>query len=344
MNKINNSSDNVTKTIETSFRYHKRAISLIKKAYFESKEMNDSRFKSSYYKDIDGKSFIGLDLYSTSAFFKLFWVDLSNSTIRTYRSSILYFAELELKSGKINDAYYERVSSVLKSIKSTKDKKNKEKNTSSKKQKHLNPKDLKFIDSSLKKSRSKWSKPLRVWLRAGILVGLRPIEWKSSRYDKDSNSIIVANAKNTNGRANGDFRTLNLNHLSSDDISIVKQQVALANKFNSADLWNDYYNGCSNLIRYTSRKIWPNRKKRPTLYSTRHQYCANLKASGMKTTEVASLMGHATDDTAAETYGKKVVGTKGRKPEVNQSELVNVKSKFSNKFNKKNVNVLNEDS
>lgn len=331
----------ITKTKETKGKYYRRAISLIKKAYADSLKLKNSKFKNtSYYKDVDGKSFIGLDLYSTAAFFKLHWSGLSSSTIRAYRSSFIFFAEVEFKAGNIDANDYKRFVVLLKSIKTTKDKS--VKLTSANKQKHLTPKDLKFLDVKLRDSKSKWGQPLRVWLRAGVLTGLRPIEWKTSVYDAESNSLIVKNAKNTNGRANGDFRTLNLNHLSDDDITVVKQQVLLANRFESTGYWNDYYNGCSNLIRYTSRKIWPYRKRRPTLYSARHQYCADLKASGMRTVEVASLMGHATDETAAETYGRKVVGTKGRKPEVNKEELGGVKAKFSNKFSKKNVNTISD--
>lgn len=321
----------ITKTIDTKSNYYKRAISLIKKSYKDSTNLKNSKFKkTSSYKDIDGKTFIGLDLYSTAAFFKIYWSGLSSSTIRAYRSSLIFFAEIELKSNRIEKEEFRRFVVLLKSIKTTKDKS--VKLTSANKQKHLSPKDLKFLDISLRDSKSKWGKPLRVWLRAGVLTGLRPIEWRTSKYDETTNSLIVRNAKNTNGRANGDIRTLSLNHLDNEDVGIIKQQVILANKFEAGGLWQEYYNGCSNLIRYTSRKIWPSRKRRPTLYSTRHQYCANLKASGMRTNEVASLMGHASDETAAETYGRKISGTKGRKPEVNKLELVGVREKFSSKF------------
>lgn len=331
----------VTKTKDTQLKYFSRATSLIKKAYEESKEVKNKRFNStSYYKDLDGETFIGLDIYTTSAFFKLYWSDLSQSTIRAYRSSLIFYSEVLLKNKKITKDEYVKTVKLLKSINSSKP--NNVKNTSAKKQKHLTPKDLKFLDGHLRDSKTKWSKPLRVWLRAGILTGLRPVEWRDAEYNGETNTLIVKNAKNTNGRANGYYRNLNLNHLDKEDINIIKQQLILSKKFNSAGLWDDYYNGCSNLMRYLCRKIWPNRKKRPTLYSTRHQYCANLKASGLRIVEIASLMGHATDETASETYGRKVVGTKVRKPEVNQEELVNVKVKFDDKYKQKLKNENNK--
>ena len=57
-------------------------------------------------------------------------------------------------------------------------------------------------------------------------------------------------------------------------------------------------------------KLWPTRKMKPTLYSGRHQFAANLKAAGYSRAEIAALMGHATDETAGQQYGRKKAGRK----------------------------------
>ncbi|MCA8451381.1 hypothetical protein, partial [Burkholderia vietnamiensis] len=46
------------------------------------------------------------------------------------------------------------------------------------------------------------------------------------------------------------------------------------------------------------------RKTYPTLYSARHQFAADAKSSGWTQAEVAALLGHASDDTAARHYAR----------------------------------------
>lgn len=53
-----------------------------------------------------------------------------------------------------------------------------------------------------------------------------------------------------------------------------------------------------------TRKLWPRRKHRITLYSYRHLLGSDLKASGLKRDEVAAIMGHQSVDSVNE-YGDK---------------------------------------
>ena len=104
------------------------------------------------------------------------------------------------------------------------------------------------------------------------------------------------------------------------------QHLKTAFKLAQTDIiWKSYYEGCSNLLKYTCIKLWPNRERHPTLYSARHQFSANMKASGCKPEEIAALMGHAVDDTATTTYGKKVNGTRNIKPKVDEEEIKRVR-------------------
>lgn len=51
-----------------------------------------------------------------------------------------------------------------------------------------------------------------------------------------------------------------------------------------------------------SKRLWPRRKARPTLYSFRHQMGSNLKASGMDRAAIAYTMGHQATE-SVERYG-----------------------------------------
>lgn len=317
----------MSRELETEKKYFIRATGLIKKAYKEANEKKHSVAKNmNAYKDINGQQFIGLSLFNTCIWFKNFWAnELRPKSVRLYRASLNYYAELEYQDKKIDLETLEKIKNVLSSVKSG-DSKNLELRTSSKKQKHLTVKDYSLLDEALKNSKNKWSPATRIWLKSGIITGLRPIEWRQTVYDEKDNKLLIKNAKNTNGRSHGDFRTFYFDHLSENDKKVILQHLKTAFQLGQNDVvWKSYYEGCSNLLKYTCKNLWPNRERHPTLYSARHQFSANLKASGCKPEELATLMGHAVDDTAITTYGKKVNGTRGVKPKVNSEEIKRVK-------------------
>lgn len=315
---------------DTKIKYYKRAVLLIKKAHKEAKESNHKVSKSiNAYKDIEGKQFLGLSLFNTAMWFKNFWaINLRSKTLRLYRASLIYFAEIELENDRIDKENFEKIKTVLSNLKSG-DPKSLELRTSAKKQKHLTVKDLNLLTKTLSQSKNRWASATIIWLISGIITGLRPIEWRSAVYDPEENKLIIKNAKNTNGRAHGEFRTFYLENINEKDKNIIikHSDVALQFSLQGDEIWETYYQGCSNLLKYTCDILWPKRERHPTLYSARHQFSANLKASGCKPEEIATLMGHAVDTTAITTYGKKVYGTRGLKPKVNKEEMKNVKIK-----------------
>lgn len=322
----------MSRDIETEKKYFIRATQLIKKAHKEANDKKHAVAKNiSAYVDIDNKQFLGLSLYNTCAWFKSFWSEtLRPRTVRLYRASLMYYAELELADNKIDEATFNKIKALLSNLKSG-DAKELELRTSSKKQKHLSIKDYNLLDESLKTSKNKWATATRIWLKAGIVTGLRPIEWRQTVYDETEDRLIIKNAKNTNGRSHGDFRSFYFTHVSPSDKKIVLQHLKVSFKLAQTDeIWGRYYEGCSNILKYTSDKLWPGRDRHPTLYSARHQFSANLKASGCKPEEIATLMGHAVDDTAMTTYGKKVNGTRNIKPKVNDEEIKRVRKTTKN--------------
>lgn len=70
----------------------------------------------------------------------------------------------------------------------------------------------------------------------------------------------------------------------------------------------------SRLDRLT-KKLWPRRQARPTLYTLRHQMGSDLKASGLSRVEIAFVMGHQSTE-SVEVYGdhRKKSGRGGVKP------------------------------
>jgi hypothetical protein len=57
------------------------------------------------------------------------------------------------------------------------------------------------------------------------------------------------------------------------------------------------------------RRLWPQRKAVPSLYSWRHQVGSDLKASGLDRKSVAYLMGHQSTE-SVEVYGRRNRGGK----------------------------------
>lgn len=325
----------ITRIDKTKKEYYKITKRLIKKAYAEAvKEDNPVHKKNEIHK-IENDTFVGLSLYNTSIWARKYWADtLSNPSWRLYRSAIKYTAEEYLKTNKINLETFNKINNILDQTSGLKKSEITELKTSAKKQKKINKDDLKELDTALKNSENEYSKLTRLWLRAGIIVGLRPVEWRNAKIVKNPKTLevdlIVLNAKNTNNRSHGDYRTINLNHLKPQQIEMINQFVTSSQQISAQsggddEVWEKLYTGCSNLLRYTSRKLWPKRKKHPTLYSARHQFSSNLKASGMKPEEIAALMGHASDLTAQMTYGKRRYGNSTVKPKVKTDEVNKVR-------------------
>lgn len=183
--------------------------------------------------------------------------------------------------------------------------------TSSQKAKKLSSDNLKLLFAQSKNMRGKWLKPAFIWLTVNSLVGLRPIEWRDAVLSEHEGQInlVVHNAKNTNGRANGDLRHINLSNLKAEELKSIRVQLKIAQSHNSSDeSWKFYYDGIRKTLHRLTRKTFKNQRKYPTLYTSRHQFAANAKSVGMTKAEVAALMGHAVDDTAGSHYGKKKHG------------------------------------
>lgn len=164
---------------------------------------------------------------------------------------------------------------------------------------------------------------LWLWLSVGIETGLRPFEWYDAEIISLNHSLHlkVKNAKNTNGRANGPYRHLNLDQVDPTTLGFIRAhlQVIQAIKISAGGheaighkKYNTYYSSCRRRLKVVVRRLWPDRDKYPSLYSLRHQFIANAKADGFTLEEIAAMCGQASADTPSIHYGRKQNGTQGR--------------------------------
>ena len=180
------------------------------------------------------------------------------------------------------------------------------------KQKKLPIKDHRRINEVLMSSRSRYAEIIGLMLEASRLTGLRPIEWAHCYVD-DSNpaapTLIVQNAKVTNGRSHGPYRKLRLDNLTRNERRTVR---TMAKKgYEHRDHWEHTFKQARKTLGRITHKLWPRRKKKPSLYTSRHQFAADAKAANLSQVEIAALMGHADVKTASQHYGRTTAGTRG---------------------------------
>jgi len=326
----------ITKTDETKDKYRKRAKSL----------MHNLRDFKNNLKD--------KDKYSQDEFILMWFKHIadgkSKSTFRQYKAAFIQhcvdrgmddFIDILKKTTR------EQLSEISPPI---------NKLTSAKKSKKISAKDKDKLDEfflKLIKSRNNCLLQVRthVMYSATYIVGLRPTEWRSAEIIencilKDGTILAlvlkVRNAKDTNDRANGKYRHIDLSEIKKDDLLCIKRNIKLIkehlseSKMNGKDEckqnknpYDSYHKSCSDQLAHAHKKLWPRRKTSITLYTFRHQFAANYKFMGYSKVEIAALMGHVSDATAAEHYGKKSAGRKGGFSVVNpiSSEVQTVRIK-----------------
>src|SRR5260364_48969 len=139
-----------------------------------------------------------------------------------------------------------------------------------------------------------------LWLAAAAVTGLRPCEWRTAQLNEDATQLIVQNAKATNGRANGASRTIAIR---PEDAASIQAHLAsihelLARGYPFAHI----HQCCSIALNRACKALWgTDPAKRYALYSARHQFAANAKATTSQQ-EVARLIGHHSIRTARRHY------------------------------------------
>ena len=182
--------------------------------------------------------------------------------------------------------------------------------TSALKTKTITQDDLDKLRSYLFEHRTQPLAPqLWAYALAATATGLRPSEWEGAELLEDVDGtppcLRVRNAKAGHGRANGEYRTLQLQGLDQVEMRCVKGMIVFARYASNAP--GGYPAWQRRLRHYFARSIRAALGKRqhyPSLYTFRHQFAANAKAV-FSQEEVAALMGHASAATAGRNYAKK---------------------------------------
>jgi bisphosphoglycerate-dependent phosphoglycerate mutase len=242
----------------------------------------------------------------------------SEKTARAYRAALVFmFDEMDTPEAKAaKDTIYhvsedgEWTMQRVEEVKAERKVKGKNQSrTSAQKAKRFTLDDLDLLRAELHVSSSKYAQATDMWFMAGMLTGLRPTEWKNVSLqldDRGRKTLVVKNAKNTNGRAHGETRTLIIEALKKDDLDIIETHVNNVRYFcrDGDDGFTHLYDSCRRLIREIADRLWSSRKKHPTLYTARHIFAADIK-NKFDSYGVAALMGHASTRTASSHYAPK---------------------------------------
>lgn len=274
--------------------------------------------------------------------------EYSRATVRLYKAMLYYYFEVN------SDDYIEDAVSILADIDVSLSPK-KTLRTSGLRAKSMSENTFASIvyALSLPDYKGKYTYPTAMWLKAGALTGLRPHEWQHAELVENNGFLMlkVKNGKNTNNRAHGDYRHLNLSDLPDFEKQIIEDFLTIISPYKQSDSdFKKFYFACVQTLRklnkrfekghfFTPEQGFKKRKgggvyfpsnegRRVQLYTGRHVFSSLMKKVA-SITEVAAMMGHKTDKTATLHYGKAVVKTaKTRRPKPVSEELKKVEQKY----------------
>ena len=214
----------------------------------------------------------------------------------------------------------------------------KSKNTSSNKLKAFSDEAFDLLMGNAFNKKSDATRNLLLFIRANLLVGLRPVEWLNTCFinyqhrnalgellilpdgsTKTSPALEVQNAKHSSIRGNGERRIILLDNLDDVKIQYIHQWIQAINKLKTDDLISLSETEINRKIYGSMQRVMRNllmkngsKENIPTIYSTRHQAVANARADGLSQKEIAALFGHSSTNTARRHYGKRTAGYSGR--------------------------------
>lgn len=201
--------------------------------------------------------------------------------------------------------------------------------TSARKQKTFKKADFDKVIAYLEKhvGKHRYARTLSTWLKASRLTGLRPSEWEHADLTQtySSPALVIRNAKATNGRGNGDERTLLLDQLTKGELEVIQDMIEMVEGYLTEMPFAKLQKLLGDYMNRATRRCFGKRKKYPTLYSNRHQFSADAKMSGKSKAEVAALLGQASDETAGIHYARKASGESAIKVSPLSSEVKTVR-------------------
>ncbi|MBC8641533.1 site-specific integrase [Caballeronia sp. EK] len=176
--------------------------------------------------------------------------------------------------------------------------------TSSRKRKGVPKRDYDVLVANLSnpKQGGDYARRAALWLMAALATGLRPCEWQGASLSVDG-ILTARNAKATNGRGTGVSRSVPVR---PDDAAVVRAHLESLSEMQSKGFtFAQVHNRCGEALRRACQSLWgKDPKRRYALYSARHQFAANAKATKSQE-EVAELLGHSSVRTARRHYAKR---------------------------------------
>lgn len=130
------------------------------------------------------------------------------------------------------------------------------------------------------------------------ITGARPAELQGIEIREGS--VFIPGAKQSHGGMRGADRLISV---SSDDLKALETALPMLQGANVGAI--------QDRLRAAGKRLWPQRKSVPSLYSWRHQLGSDLKASGMPRDQVAFVMGHQSTS-SVDKYGNRMMGNGGR--------------------------------
>ncbi|RXH37957.1 hypothetical protein [Bradyrhizobium zhanjiangense] len=245
---------------------------------------------------------------------------LRPASIRQYRSALAFAMSAAAKLQPERASVLNAAIALLRDWRS--DGATKIKCTSAWKQKTGVSEDLVRIRHRALASRSENADKLVAAMDCIELTGARFVEWPTALFRQSTTAgyaweLVLVNGKYSNGRANGETRTLRWTELPDHFVSQLNFWIAVAKAADAQRRFDTLQDTLESLMRRVAKAQFPRRteKEHPTLSSARHAAAARFKAAyiaGAKTYEeklrglaiVAALLGHATDATATEHYAR----------------------------------------
>ncbi|MEM0550289.1 MULTISPECIES: site-specific integrase [Aeromonas] len=163
---------------------------------------------------------------------------------------------------------------------------------------------LRQLTDQMRQSNSRYRDIAILWLRAGVLTGLRPQEWLTSTIHYELGepflkvrTIVKGVIKNSDAM---EVRYIPLQHLNSEDFAAVRMLCDAFSNLSQVQ-YQAMYSGCRNFINRASLACFGSDDS-VSLYSTRQQFAANLKRSKINKLAIQYAMGHTNEDTQRHHY------------------------------------------
>lgn len=268
----------------------------------------------------------------------------SQPTWRMHRCGYRLLLKKKLEQGEVSKEEHDALLKLMKESQGL-TKAQRVKKTSSKRKKVITYDHIMMIEELVTKKKSKWGQALVIFLKAAVATGLRPNEWRTAELNSDASGRLIVksvNFKANEVRSYAPYREIDITGIPENFIDSVKKQIDIVKGITENGLIDDYMTGCSSLLYWCNQKLWPKRKANLTLYTGRHQFSANAKASkDVSEVERAAMMGHKTTVTSRERYGKTRTGNQGLTPKIADE---NVLRKINNPEIKKRRNFADSPS